>query len=251
MSTIKRFVRANRPGAINFRGNIGNMLSRMTGADVSEKSLLQQAYDLYGQALREAKGNNSGNRQWEINEQFKNDIREWNENGRDSNGWFILGSTGEVLQGLGAIENDIYLTAQKAGDIINDHKNMSPEDLEKIPEIIEDPVLALKAKGRNKDGLNARIVMIGNILTKKGRPIVAILDLKPVENGIRIDDMQKINSAYPRRRALNLIKSSDVLHADKNRTIPLLRTFGLTFASRRLLRYGSIGSIEYDGDVVN
>ena len=39
-------------------------------------------------------------------------------------------------------------------------------------------------------------------------------------------------------------------NADKKRTIPLLRQFGLTITSRQLLQSGSIGSISYNVDNV-
>ena len=250
MKSIRKFVRANRQGAINFRGHIGDMLAKMTGAEAQEKSLLEKAYDLYGQALAEIKENNNENRQWEINEQFKYDIREWNKNGRGNNEIFILGSTGNVLQGLGSIENDIFFTSEKALEILKDHKEMTPADFEVLPDIIDDPILVLKSKGNNKNGLNARMVLISDKTAQNGRPILTVLDLKPKENNIAIDDMHKINSAYTRRDAKNLIKSSEVMHADKNRTIPLLRKFGLTIASRQLLHHGSIGSITYEGNIV-
>ena len=39
--------------------------------------------------------------------------------------------------------------------------------------------------------------------------------------------MQKVNSAYTKNNPAGFVTGSDVLYADKKRTIPLLRRFGL------------------------
>ena len=90
-----------------------------------------------------------------------------------------------------------------------------------------------------------------------------VLDLRPVENGLAINDMQKVNSAYARKNVMNYLNGSYVLHADKNRTIPLLRNIEkqknqIGSSSNRLartgpeelLRYGSMGSITYENGTV-
>ena len=46
---------------------------------------------------------------YSIDEEFEADIDQWEEDGRPEGESFILGSTGDVLQGLGAIESDIYI----------------------------------------------------------------------------------------------------------------------------------------------
>ena len=51
--------------------------------------------------------------EYSINQAFAEEIDEWDYNGRMQRVLFILGSTGEVLQGLGAIESDIYMLGDK------------------------------------------------------------------------------------------------------------------------------------------
>ena len=80
---------------------------------------------------------------------------------------------------------------------------------------------------------------------------MAVLDLRPIEGRLLVNDMQKINSAYTRSNAANYLRRSEILYADEKRTIPLLRSAGLTIASQRLLRHGSMGSITYSGNDVN
>ena len=184
-------------------------------------------------------------------EQFRRDLQEWVKDGRPSGERFILGSTGSVLQGLGAIESDIYMNGDKISTILKEHPEMSLREIQRIPEMLEDPVLVLKSKGTGKGGNNSRMVLYSSIKAQNGQPVLAVLDLRPQENGFLLDDMQKVNSSYTKDNPARFVTGSDVLYADKKRTIPLLRQFGLTITSRQLLRSGSIGSISYNGNLVN
>jgi hypothetical protein len=183
--------------------------------------------------------------------EFPHDVDMWNEDGRPNGETFILGATGDVLQGLGAIENDIYMFSDKINTIMHEHPEMTLDEIKRIPEILDDPVLVLKSKGADKHRDNTRLVLFGTVKAQNGNPVMSVLDLRPREGRLVIDDMQKVNSAYTKTgNAANFIQNSDVLHADKNRTIPLLRLVGLTIASRRLLHHGSIGTISYAGGTV-
>ena len=151
---------------------------------------------------------------------------------------------------MGAVESDIYMNGDKIKKILHDHPEMTIREIERIPEMLEDPALILKSKGTGKRGNNSRMVLYGSIKAKNGQPVLAVLDLWPRENGFLLDDMQKVNSAYTRNDPANFVMSSEVMYADRKRTIPLLRQFGLAIASRRLLQNGPMGSISYDGDTV-
>ena len=178
---------------------------------------------------------------------FSDDVHDWYRAGMPEGEVFILGSTGDVLQGLGAMENDIYLNGDKITEILHDHPEMTIDLIGKIPDMLEDPVLVLKSKGSRDGKLNSRLVLYSNIKAENGKPIMAAMDLRPVEGGIQIMDLQKVNSAYTRRNGASFVRTSDVLYADKNRTIPLLRSMGLQHRPTDLLRYGSMGSIDYNG----
>ena len=160
-------------------------------------------------------------------------------------------STGPVLQGLGAIESDIYMEGDKISTILQDHPEMTLAEIKKIPQILEDPALVLKSKGTRARGRNTRLVVFGSAKASNGKPVMSVLDLRPRERGFVLEDMQKVNSAYVKKNPGNFLTSSEVLYADKKRTIPLLRSSGLTIASRQLLRNGYIGSITYAGQNVN
>lgn len=187
-----------------------------------------------------------------IAQDFKSRVAAWYKSGMPEGTSFVLGETGATLQGLGAIESDIYMNGEKISTILKEHSEMTIREIQRIPEILDDPVLILKSKNnaRSQYG-NSRLVMFGAIKAQDGRNIMCVLDLRPTENGLLIDDMQKVSSAYSKDMAPeNFIKRSFILFADEKRTIPLLRGMGFKMPMS-LLRSGSIGSISYEGKSVN
>ena len=187
-----------------------------------------------------------------IAQDFKSRVAAWYKSGMPEGTSFVLGETGATLQGLGAIESDIYMNGEKISTILKEHPEMTIREIQRIPEILDDPVLILKSKNnaRSQYG-NSRLVMFGAIKAQDGRNIMCVLDLRPTENGLLIDDMQKVSSAYSKDVAPeNFIKRSFILFADEKRTIPLLRGMGFKMPMS-LLRNGSIGSISYEGKSVN
>ena len=193
----------------------------------------------------------SGAAQYSISKDYRQKLRQWNRDGKPEGASFELGTTGATLQGLGAVESDIYMNGDKIKTILKEHPEITLREVERIPEILEDPVLILKSKGENRNGQNTRLVILGSIKAENGKPILTALDLRPNENGFILDDMQKVNSAYTKKNPINFIQSSEVLFADKKRTIPLLRTMGLQLRPNELKQNGSIGSISYNKQNVN
>ena len=191
----------------------------------------------------------SGAAQYSISKDYRQKLRQWNRDGKPDGASFELGTTGATLQGLGAVESDIYMNGDKIKTILKEHPEITLREVEHIPEILEDPVLILKSKTGRGD--NSRLVLFGSVKAQNGQPMMAVLDLRATEDGFLLDDMQKVNSAYTKKNPASFIQSSEVLYADQKRTIPLLRQTGLTIASQPLLRNGSIGSISYEGKNVN
>ena len=190
--------------------------------------------------------------QFSISESYSDEIDEWNSNGRKDNEKFILGTTSDIIQGIGARENDIYIKSEKINIIFEKHPEMTIEEIKKIPEILEYPVMILKSKNENRGQKNnTRIVILGKVTAKNGLPVIGVLDLRPFENGSVVDDMQKINSTYTKKNTLNFLEDSEVLYADKKRTASLLKSVGLQLRPTELQRVGSIGSISYNKRSVN
>lgn len=197
------------------------------------------------------KDNSGGEVRYALREEFSGEIDSWAKDGMPEGVRFTLGSTGPVLQGLGAIESDIYMEGDKIQKILQDHPEMTLAEIKKVPQILEDPALILKSEGRGKSGTNSRLVCFGLTKAQNGHPVMTVMDLRPRENGFVVDDMQKVNSAYTKKNPMAFIQKSDVVYADKKRAIPLLHTTGLTISSQQLLRNGYIGSISYKGSSVN
>lgn len=183
---------------------------------------------------------------------FSDDVGEWYKKGMAAGADFSLGYTGDVLQGLGAMENEIYMKGDKIKTILNEHPEMTISEIQNIPQILSDPVLILKSWNNGGGGkINSRLVIFGSVKAQNGLPILSVLDLRPVENHLVIDDMQKVVSAYTKDYGkIKPIKSSEVLYVDKKRATRLLRSIGFQMPIE-LKRSGSIGSITYSKRNVN
>ena len=188
---------------------------------------------------------------YSVNEDFATEIDIWYRDGMKTGEQFVLGTTGDVLQALGAIESDIYMLGDKISKILEDHPEMSLEEIKKIPQILEDSVLILKSRNVGRgNASNTRLVAFGTIKAQNGKPVLAVLDMRPVENHLVIDDMQKITSAYTKDNPVTFIRNSEVLYADEKRTAKLLRTIGF-YMPIELQQSGYIGNISYVGQNVN
>ena len=187
-----------------------------------------------------------------IREEYSNEIEEWKKDGMPQGETFILGTTGDVLQGLGAIESDIYMLGDKIIDILNDHHEMTIEEIKKIPQILENPILILKSRNAGREASNnTRLVIFGNVKAQDGKPILSVLDLRPVEKNLVVDDMQKVSSAYTKdSNPVDFVEKSLVVYADKKRTTKLLKSIGFEMPIE-LQRSGYIGSISYFKRSVN
>ncbi len=233
----------------------------------NERRILQDEYFAHAQQamdnLRSAKENAAALKtesaaegqgvRYSINPSYAQDIDEWNRDGRNSREIFVLGSTAEALQGLGARENDIYMKGDKISLILEQHPEMTLNEIKRIPEILDDPILVLSSRNKGRAGSqNTRLVLFGSVKAQDGRPVLCVLDLQPVENRIVIQDMQKATSAYTKDNdPVRFVRNSEVLYTSENkkRTTALLRTLGFQMPSE-LQRYGSMGSISYHGQNV-
>lgn len=266
---VQRLANENRSLAEKIRDWIGDFVKKLRAAFKGDRATHDEAramldrmvelQKIWDDALvdaaktRTAKENTAdhGDVQHSIREEFSDEIDEWARSGMRENEQFVLGSTGPVLQGLGAIESDIYMNGDKIKKILSDHSEMTLAEIKKIPKILESPVLVLKSTGKKAHGMNSRLVMFGSVKAANGQHVMTVMDLRPRENGFTVDDMQKVNSAYTKKNAASFIENGDVLFADKKRATPLLRSTGLTIASQPLLRNGYVGSITYRGGKVN
>lgn len=188
---------------------------------------------------------------YSIDENYERDIDDWDSRGRPDGEVFILGETGDVLQGLGAVEQDIYMNSSKANEIIKKHPEMTLNEIKRIPEVLDDPILVLASRNVGRERANTRLVMFGSVTAQNGRPVMAVLDLRPYEGRMLVNDMQRVTSAYTKDNdPVGFITNSEALYADEKRAAALLRRVGFQTPTG-LLRNGYMGSISYGRDGVN
>lgn len=265
---LDRFVAAhkeNRTLLEKVRDVFRQLADKLTGAEkrkaqtaAGKLEAALEAAAAQNQKLENAKtGKKKGAAGWDektwysINEQFGHELREWAEDGRPAGARFVLGSTGPVLHGLGAIESDIYMNGDKINLILQQHPEMTLREIQKIPELLEDPTLVLKSRNAGRSGKNnTRLVLFGSIKARDGRPVLCVLDLRPRENGFVLDDMQRVTSAYTKdSNPVEFVKSSDVMFADKKRATRLLSDIGFQ-TPIPCNQSGYVGSIAYARDNV-
>ena len=225
----------------------------------AEKRVLQDEYFAHAEramdSLRAAKENaaaleNKGaaeGTRYSINPEYAEKIDEWDKEGRSDDEVFILGRTGDTLQQLGARKNDIYMNSDKINRILHDHPEMTLEEIKRIPEVLDDPVMVLTSQNKGRSRQNTRLVMFGSVKAQDGRPVLCVLDLRPVEDHIVLNDMQKVTSAYTKDNdPAGFVRRSDVLYISesKEKTTELFRTLGFQMPSE-LQSSGLVGSITY------
>ena len=228
-------------------------LTRLFGGQEALDEIAQQAVS-WKQNGQNPHADYGENVRFSVNTEYAKDIERWDKKGRPAGYTFDLGTTGDVLQGLGAIESDIYMQGDKISLILSKHTEMSLDTVKRIPEILESPLLVLKSKTRKRG--NSRIVLFGNVMAENHKPVLCVLDLLPVENHLVVDDMQKVVSAYTKTnretQIADFLKNSEVLYTAENKkvTARLLRTIGF-YMPIELQQSGYIGSISYRGQNVN
>ncbi len=246
VNELLRKYKASSPEARVLRayGDKVNELSKMWDETLKEAVKANRSMQKNGENNNQAEEAKAV--QYSIREEYASEIEAWARAGKPEGEVFVLGSTGDVLQGLGAIESDIYMMGDKIKTILKRHPEMTLDEIKKIPQVLERPVLILISKnvGRAKKN-NTRLVIFGSVKAKDGRPILSVLDLRPSEKNLIINDMQKVSSAYTKDDAPEeFIRASKVMYIDKKITASFLRTMGFV-APIELNESGYIGSISY------
>ena len=260
--TIRQLATKDRTVVQKIIDWINNLIQKITGT--REQRVLLDARKKWMAALGENKKapENGAGMRYAVSKKesiedeisFVSELEAWNSENRPDGDTFILGSTGEVLQGLGAIESDIFMRSEKINTIFKEHPEMSLFEIKKIPQILNDPILILKSRNVGRENKqNSRLIMFGSVKARNGKPVLVAMDLKPVEKHLQITDMQKVTSAYTKTtNPVNFIKNSEFLyvHKNKKRAASLLRSIGFQMPIE-LQRVGSIGSISYNERSVN
>ncbi|MEG1781734.1 MAG: hypothetical protein RR253_00630, partial [Oscillospiraceae bacterium] len=237
-------------GLLDFIRGIKNKVAiKLTG---SQKAMLDEAERTLVNLMRGEGQSGGGEVRYSVNEDFEKDINNWYSNGKTAGETFILGSTSDVLQGLGAIENSIYMLSDKINNILKRHPEMSIEEIKKIPQVLENPIMILKSRNVRGGSRNTRVVAFSSIKDIAGQPMAVVLDLRPIENKIVIDDMQKLTSAYGKETGNeDFLKDSEVMYLSGNKKITKQIVGNLASKMPSVPRQnGYTGNITYAGDKV-
>lgn len=188
------------------------------------------------------------NTEYSLDSSFKSEVDSWyndKEQFEKSGGFFKVGKTSDALKSIGVKDQNIVWDKAKIKKILNDHEEMTIDEIKEVPNIIENPIIVMQSKTR----LNS-ITLFGEVYAD-GMPVMAAMQLSPTGKSGRVLDMSKISSAYGNSKAQGLIDTSDILYVDPNkkRTDSWLRALGLQLPSG-LTTYGSVGKVTYYNDVV-
>jgi hypothetical protein len=188
---------------------------------------------------------NDKNVRFSINPNFTREYDAWDK--KKANGYFYIGTTSEALQSIGIEDKKIRWDKGKIIRIKNKHPQMTDLVIKQVPNLLEHPIIIMQS-----NTVMNRVVLLGEIYTQNGTPVLAALELQPSAIGTKVADYIKIASAYDKTGIQNLMNVSDILYLDpdKKRTTTWFRGLGLQLPSV-VTKFGSIGRVTYVDRKVN
>ena len=125
---------------------------------------------------------------------------------------FAIGQTSKVLQGIGIGNKTVTMDAKKIIRIKQSHPEMTDKIIKQIPDVLQEPMVVLDSL--TKPG---RPVLLGNVTTEKGKPILVALELEPTgRKGKRLEKEIKIASAYAKDSPQYLLNHSKYYYVNDN-----------------------------------
>lgn len=187
---------------------------------------------------------NGGKAKYSINREFASEIDSWDGK---TDKTFLVGRTSDALKSIGVKDRNIVWHSGKIAKILKQHAGMTKDIILQVPQILENPVIALKSKQSD-----TRLAIFGEVRDANGAIVTAILELQPTNRGGQLLDMNIVASAYGKDTSpAAFIQNSDVVYVDPNieRTKSWMQGLGLRLPSDATT-LGSIGRITYnDGKV--
>ena len=231
---------------------------------ISKEAQMMQKYaqelrELWSSAVKSAGESNKSvaynvETQNMLRENYKNEIDEWYKNTsseerlRDG-GKFLIGRTSDVLKSINVKDYNIYFGKSKIQKILNKHQDMNIEFIKQVPEILEKPILIMDSITRNDS-----LVILGDMVSKKGEPVLVSLLVDPKSKSGVIEDFGIITSSYGKKLSSlqKIINSSTIryIEPNKKRTNKWLSALGLQLPSATT-KYGSINKITNEYQNVN
>lgn len=187
----------------------------------------------------------------ELKETFRQNIDQWEREGRPQDEVFAVGVAGDIVQGLGAQESTVRLYGEKVDRILHDHPEITLKEIKQIPQILDDPAVVLKSKYRGGD--NSRLIFIGDVKAQNGLPVMVILDVDSADKQIRLGSIEKVASVYTKTGGLgNFLRTSGFVYVNKKKATDLLIVTDLHNGLHPApMIDGFVGSISHPGGNVN
>lgn len=153
----------------------------------------------------------------------------------------MVGTTTDVLKGIGVKDYEIYFGGAKIDKILQDNRSMTLETIKQAVMLLEDPILIMESQT-----VEDSIVVFGEVYTKSEKPVMISVLLNPKTKTGEVLDYAVITSAYGRREGnlQNLINKSKIyyINEQKSRTDNWLKALGLQLPSA-ITKYDSINRI--------
>ena len=186
---------------------------------------------------------------YSLNSNFAAEFDEWMKlsDTEKRKGRFLIGTTSEALQSIGIKEYNIYWDKSSLEAKMRKHKELTPETIKQLPDVIENPVLILQSST-----VANSITVWGEVFAEDGKPIMVAIKLDATSKTGVISDYAVITSAY-KRPITQLQKFLDnpenILYLDKNkkRTDTWLQSLGLQLPPLDH-HYGSLRKVSLEND---
>lgn len=152
----------------------------------------------------------SGETKYSINRGFADKFDAWDRKTRFQ---FLIGTTSDALKSIGINEKRIFWDASKIKKIQDKHPQMTDSIIKQVPNILENPVLIMESQT-----IEGRLTLFGEVYDAAGVPVLAVLELDPMDRNGHSLDIIKIASAYGKDVNLQgFIDNSKILYTNKER----------------------------------
>ena len=181
---------------------------------------LIRARDALKDALREARENENRNvdgkqyaadinpeSHYDYSKPFREQVEDWQAGKIPEQDSLIVGRTPEVFRKIGLSDLPMTLDQRHTDYAVNGTKanhQMSMEMIERLPELLENPIAIIGSETRADDSLIAIVEA-----TINGKPVVAPVTIQTTSesNGVQID-ANHLASAYGRKNAVKLLENA-------------------------------------------
>ncbi|WP_418830844.1 LPD23 domain-containing protein, partial [Ruminococcus sp.] len=213
----------------------------------SIKSITYPEGNVNSYSMQSAENDVEKTQKFSIDESFEASYDAWVESGGNYRKTLTVGRTSDALRSIGIPDKRITWDTSKILKIKEKH-NINDAIIKQVPQVIENPVIILRSVQKN-----SRLTMFGEVYDLNGKPVMAVLELSPVnaKGEIMLDEI-KLVSAYGKDGIQSFINKSEILYidADKKRTNSWLTQNRLQLPLGQT-NYGSIKSITYPEGNVN